>query len=463
MRRALLSETIDPDGALPHWMSPDVARCGWDVHRLPTQEAIHLLGPGAYADLVVDVVTELRPHVLVVHPPVDFLSGSACAAIRATGTRLVGLGFDDALYASAWSDREGAGFRDLAARFDVWATTAMAGPTVDAGALPVRWALSPECVADNDPGAPAHDVVLVGRWTAERAALIAALDDAGIAVAAYGQGWPSGPVSRARMLGLWRKARCVLTPSDGRDMLKGRFLEAAFVGASQLIEACSDLPFYFREQGTAVGFRGAAECVARARGAPTPPPELGAYRWTRRWPELMTHVPASPLDAGPGSSRTLARLFTTLGHAAEARGSLALAAACFAAWSGERPDDPAARLACARVAFTQERHANVLAALALLASDVGSPAAVDGLDAFAPAHGQGTGLGLSGALDPWLESTALQLASHLALGQPSAALELARRQPTHRLAALRELLARDDTPEHAALWSALGHGPPTTR
>ena len=98
-RRLLLSETLDPDGALYRWMSPDVRALGWEVSVLPTQSAIHLLGPAGFADAAVTIASELRPDAMLVHPPYDHLPPASCSAIRALGTRLIALSFDDALFA----------------------------------------------------------------------------------------------------------------------------------------------------------------------------------------------------------------------------------------------------------------------------------------------------------------------------------------------------------------------------
>ena len=99
-RRLLITETCDPDGAMWRWLSPDVSALGWQVRRLPSQEAVRHLGVAGLQRLVVSTCEQLRPHVLLVHPPYDHLGVSCTDAIRRLGTRVVGFGFDDPIVGS---------------------------------------------------------------------------------------------------------------------------------------------------------------------------------------------------------------------------------------------------------------------------------------------------------------------------------------------------------------------------
>ena len=96
--RAVISETMDPDGAMFRFLSPDLEQLGYEVLRVPTQQAIRLLGPREYQQLLVEIAHTFRPHVMFVHPPYDYLSLQTAAAIRQVGVRLVGFAFDDSIF-----------------------------------------------------------------------------------------------------------------------------------------------------------------------------------------------------------------------------------------------------------------------------------------------------------------------------------------------------------------------------
>src|SRR5947209_7936453 len=96
MRRVAFSMTIDPDGAMHDWVDLPP---GWSLVRVPTQEAVHLLGIGGYQELLCDLCARERPDVLVTHPPYDWLSPSVAERVRAAGTRLCGYAFDDPIFA----------------------------------------------------------------------------------------------------------------------------------------------------------------------------------------------------------------------------------------------------------------------------------------------------------------------------------------------------------------------------
>ena len=456
--RALISETIDPDGALCGWLSPDVRGLGWRVWRLPTQEAVHVLGPSELANLTIDVVRDLRPHVVLVHPPYDHLPPSTCAAIRALGARLVGLGFDDPLF-----DWDEAAFTDLRARFDLWATTTLRGRTAQAGAVPIRWALAPEHVADDDPAAPLHEVLLVGRRTPQREAVVAAIEAAGLDLGVYGAGWPNGAVPRARMLGMLRRARVVVTPSDGVDMLKARFLEAAMVGARQVVEWASDLDAYFPEGGGPPTWRTPEECAALCRTA-VAPCDVAAHTWTARWPELVAHLQLADLPARAGRSPTLERLYATLAHGFEARGNDRAARAFFHEWRHASGSAAGALAGLARCAYrADDPAAATLAAEALERTEV-APATRDHT-MWIPAHTQGAGLGQTGALDPTVELEAVRLMALVESGGIAEATSLASALPARRRRAVAAALSPDEDPDHAAFWAALSSpvappGPP---
>src|SRR5579859_2738598 len=153
---AAFSMTIDPEGAMHDWVDlPD----GWSLLRVPTQELVHLVGPHAYQEALIDLCERERPEVLVTHPPYDWLDPPTAARIRAAGTRLVAYAFDDEIFAGEYSTNVRA---EIARIYDRYLTT-----------REVRWATRPL------PALPERnaelDVVLVGRAYQRRRALVEAL------------------------------------------------------------------------------------------------------------------------------------------------------------------------------------------------------------------------------------------------------------------------------------------------
>src|SRR5262249_14412372 len=149
------------DGAMHDWV--DVPP-GWELVRVPTQEAVTLIGPRAYGEALVDLVAREAIDVVVVHPPYDHLDAGAADRLRAAGARVVGYAFDDEIFGAAY-DRAA-----LARVYDRYVTT-----------REVRWATRP--LPAVGAGTPEWDVVLVGRAYARRRTLVEALRAAGLTVA----------------------------------------------------------------------------------------------------------------------------------------------------------------------------------------------------------------------------------------------------------------------------------------
>ncbi len=408
-----------------------------------------MLGISAYAALVRRIVDELRPHILLVHPPYDHLNAAICEAIRASGTRIVGLGFDDALFADSWSD---AALDDLRDRFDLWATTSQAGRTVEHGARPIPWALSPETVARYDAAAPAHEALLVGRKTPERHAVVAALTDAGVETGVYGAGWPAGSVSRARMLGLIRNAGVVITPNDGVDMIKARMLETALCGARQLIEYSAELSTYFPDELPPT-WRTPGECVEWVTSGRAIDVWREVPRWTERWPQLLDGLTLADLDAPQTlQSDSLETLYAALAHTYEQRGLLDAAGAFFEVWA-ETSD--AALSGVARCAHAQERWTEAITAADAALAVVAAPDAVRNLAAWVPSHGQGCGLGRTGALDPGIELDAIRLHARVMAGAVGEATAIAAGLDPSRRSRVSQVLQPDELAEREPFWRAL--------
>ncbi len=409
--RIAFSMTIDPEGAMHDWV--DVPP-GWELLRVPTQEAVVALGPHGYRELLVDVAARERPHLFVAHPPYDHLTIDAADRMRAAGTRVLAYAFDDDIFAAAYGPETWA---DLQRVYDRYVTT-----------REVRWAQRP--LPALPERAPELDVILVGRAYARRRELMAALAAAGVRAAARGVGWDGGFVSRADMLSSYARAAIVLTTADWEHfpvpMVKHRLLDTAMLGAFQIAQEAPDLRGYFPADEVP-SFASPAELVAKVRHYLARPDErrraaraararaTAEHTWARRLPELYAGVPLRPPDDAPGRSVAFDTLLRALASRAEADGRLAAAAAL---WQEAARRDPADAAAAAGTGRCLRDLGQREAALGWLrrAGGPGSPAA-DAIQARFPAAGAGTGLGRAAALPPAAEPLAYLVATLVELGR----------------------------------------------
>ena len=345
-KRLLVAETIDPSSRLPQWVTPAIRRIGWESWTLPTLEAVRMYGNSTYASMVVEIVDELRPHVLLVNPPYDHLHMEACRQIRDRGVRIIGLAFDDPRFQDTWGERE---FADLSARFDLWATTAVEGPTVTAGAKPVLWAMAPESVNIDDPQAPAYEVVMIGSYTEERQLVARTVAKSGFKIACFGHGWAAGSISRPSRLGLMRRAKYVIVPSDGADFAPVYMTEAALLGAHQIVELVPGLERYWPEFDGPATYVTAEECVQRLTQEEPLKMWTKVPTWDELWPELIDSL---SLAVQPECTRspTLEFLYASLARLYGKGGRLRAATACLLAWAEANPGDPGPKVQLARYA-----------------------------------------------------------------------------------------------------------------
>src|SRR5437867_9029297 len=169
--------TVDPEGAMHDWVDlPD----GWQLQRVPTQEAVHLLGIKGYQEVLIDLCERERPDLLITHPPYDYLTPAIAEHIREACTRIIGYAFDDEIFACHYTASTRAALERI---YDRYATT-----------REVRWATAPLPQVPLQP--EEFEVVLVGRAYARRRELVGELRANGIRVVVRGHGWPEGFVSR---------------------------------------------------------------------------------------------------------------------------------------------------------------------------------------------------------------------------------------------------------------------------
>src|SRR5262249_54357401 len=143
--------------------------------RVPTMEAVTLVGFRAYQEALVDLCARAPIGLLVVRPPHDFLDEATASRLRAGGTRIVGYGEDE-------SGRDGL------------------GPIFDRFVTPreVPWATAPEPALPGREREPDHEVAIVGESDARWRALVERLRGAQLNVVAKGPGWEAEEAAPAQ-------------------------------------------------------------------------------------------------------------------------------------------------------------------------------------------------------------------------------------------------------------------------
>ena len=468
MNRLLISETMDPDGAMYRWCSPDVEALGWNVLRIPTQELIHYLGIEAYNAFLRSLIRYWRPHVFMVHPPYDYLIEGTVNAAKKVGTRLIAHGFDDPLFFNALESKEslGAWAHDIEGAFDLYASTSF-----ECTQALEKYGMQRTCVqpfATNPSpfelgsvGVPPsslleHSAVIVGRAHDKRLALVEELLELGITVNVFGDGWagvgetPEGltihsPLEREAMNAVYKNSGVVITTGDWEDvsvpMVKYRLLEVAMVGGFQIAQECPDLRTYFPAE-MVPSYTDAcdlAEKIKKYLGAPKRRHLMARaaqahaedqHRWSKHFPELIAKLDEfkrpirdDVIETSPAGYRSMLMF---LGHLQEEGGSRRLAHELFAEVVNRFPTDVAARHGKARCEDLLEKHEAASADL---------HAALEGLESSDPISARGVfmnyrrgsrplGLGETGYLHPRAELSARMMLVLAQTGKSKEALSL---------------------------------------
>lgn len=502
--RIAITETLDPDGALVRWASPDLAALGHEVVPLPVQELASVLGAHGLCAWTLAVVRELEPDLLIALPPYDHVSASTWAACRALGTRVIGFAMDEPLFSKARARTAVAErYRSVLRAFDrVYVSAPDAAEELIARGLPVRWlrwALSPASLTRSvvepwatDDSVPAIDpsladrVVLVGRPYERRIDLLRGLAEV-LPVFAFGPGWEHVPAAKlgrieARpaltgpaMHAVLAMAGAVVTSGDWEAtpiaMVKARLLEAAFAGARQVAQDAPDLDAYFSEDELPRyrdGAELAAECralldepaAARARAERARRRALAEHTWSARFAEIAgdlgLEVDSSSKIPAPRSDSWIAGLSAAASFA-EQRGSCRRAAALYHA-AGDA-------MGLARNLLQVDPAAAARAAAEAIRQRDAAPTTAVGL--YSRVVGDGPALGHVGFLDPIPELEALHLTALLATGDVTAAssavAELIARGDPDRLVATAAVLSTDGVPAHAPVWRRLFASAATAR
>ena len=452
MRSLAFTMTIDPDGAMHDWVDlPD----GWTLTRVPSQEAVHVIGVRAYQELLVELCAVERPHALVTHPPYDWLTPDIGKRLRKLGTRVIGYAFDDEIFARSYDLQTIAALRRT---YDRYVTT-----------HDVPWATAPLAPIDERP--PEHDVVLVGRAYARRRELVAALEKEGLRVVTRGDGWPGGPVTRAGMRELYARAAIVLTTADWEShevaMVKHRLLDTAMLGAFQIAQAAPDLRRYFPEEEVP-SYRNATDLVVTVKAALADPEgrrrsaraarrrALGEHTWRVRLPSLLADVPLrAPRPSTERRALVFDQLLLALATRAEASGRSRAAGALYREVISRDATEPTALAGLGRC-LRDEGAIEESIEFLRRAVAVESPSAAAALYAALPSFGVGTGLGRLGLLPPSAEALALLVAGLVELERVAEALAVLDGVTSPALQrALAATLRPDDDPAHAVIGDRL--------
>ena len=477
--RLLVTETLDPDGAMHRWCTPDLLALGHEALPLPTQELAPLLGPDGLAAWIVAVAEAARPDAVLLCPPYDHVSRATLGRLTTLGAQPIAFCFDEPLFHVNAARAEAlAGYRH---RFVTAPDRVVSLPQP---ASWVRWAASPAAFFEQaelpEAWRTIHDaVVLVGRPYMRRIELVKELAARGVPVVVFGHGWgepnigfaPSGtpqvgpPLTGPEMHAVLSRAGLVLTTGDWEaqalPMVKYRLLEAAFCGGPQIVQRSPDLSAYFGEDEVAsyetldeLAERAqvllADKTAARAMAERARDRAHREHTWQVRFAELSLEPEPRSRQGDPTPAAYLAGL-SLIAHDAERRGAQRLAAAAFSSWGSLAPN-PTAAAGLARLGDGPTFSAH---ALTLLAAD---PRPAAGLYARLPTH-IGTGLGQVGYLDPSAELTAMQLAA--VLGGPDVDLAAAKmiiaalQADPDRLVATAALLIPDGPDESLPIWRAL--------
>jgi spore maturation protein CgeB len=295
----------------------------WERHNIPTQLSqaartstyfyedrgfsdAHLQSAASRTALNADLVEFVR--TLTARDPVDVLVGylsgwqvsaETIEAINAMGVVTCNYCLDDKLsFYGKRIDGRWTGPAELAATFDVNLTSAIESLSKyeALGASAMFW---PEG-ANPEHYRPlarefAHDVSFVGAWYGFRPILVDRLRRAGIAVATYGPGWPSGAVSDEEMVEIYARSRISLGfggigYSTRSQCLKGRDFEVPMSGAIYLTSANPELDLVWSVGEEIFTYRDADDCIRQIRNLLADPEKCERARRLARERGLREHT-----------------------------------------------------------------------------------------------------------------------------------------------------------------------------
>jgi hypothetical protein len=241
-----------------------------------------------------------RPvHVIFTYLSGELVAPAAMRELSALGVPIVNLSLNDK---EAFIGRVRAGLamgvRDICRYFDLcWTSTrdALEKYCVE-GATPLYLpeGANPEVHRPFDVE-KTIDVSFVGQRYGNRPAVIDALRKAGIRVAAFGPGWPDGPLPTEEMVRTYSRSRVNLGfggVAGHKDTycLKGRDFEIPMSGGLYLTEAYEELERFYEVGKEIVTYSGVEELVEKIRWLLSNPGEAEAIRQAGRRRALSGHT-----------------------------------------------------------------------------------------------------------------------------------------------------------------------------
>jgi hypothetical protein len=230
---------------------------------------------------------EERPDAIFTYLSGELVAPETIRALRAFGVPMIHLSLNDK-EGFIGKVRGGLAFgsRDICSLFDLcWTSTADALEKYRVeGALPLYQpeGANPEVHRPRDLE-KAFDVSFVGQRYGNRPEIVRRLGEAGISVAAFGPGWPGGPLSTEEMVRTYSRSRINLGFGGvdgyaGAYCLKGRDFEIPMSGGLYLTEHHPELERVYALGKEIVTYRDFADLVAKVRHLLSHPEEAEAIR-----------------------------------------------------------------------------------------------------------------------------------------------------------------------------------------
>jgi spore maturation protein CgeB len=293
----------------------EVVHFDWGAEGLPPDRAWSRSDKAAFNRLLLERFWAAH-RASPVHLFFSYLSGrqvvpETIRAIGSAGTVTVNLSLDDrATFRGRRRNGARVGVSEIAPAFDAcWTSTPSACEKyLVEGANPV---FLPEG-ANPDVYRPLdlpfeYDVSFVGQCYGVRPALVAALEKRGIRVAAFGRGWPAGPLSLDDLVALYAKSRVNLGfggVGGGDDFLclKGRDFEVPMSGGLYLTRYNPELDLVYRVGEEIACYRDPGELLEKVQYLLAHPEEADAIRraghvrarrdhtWRRRMDEVLARL-----------------------------------------------------------------------------------------------------------------------------------------------------------------------------
>jgi spore maturation protein CgeB len=232
-------------------------------------------------------LAEEKADVIFAYLSGELVEPETLQAIRGHGVPMINLALNDKEhFVGKVKDGRAYGARDICRCFDLcWTSTedALIKYCVE-GARPIYL---PEG-ANPQIHKPYNlektiDVSFVGQCYGNRAAVIAELKNRGIAVAAYGVGWPSGPLTTEEMVRIYSQSKINLGFGGIAGLkdtycLKGRDFEIPMSGGLYLTEGHPELGNAFRPGEEILTYSGMDDLVSKIKFYLSHPEEAAAIR-----------------------------------------------------------------------------------------------------------------------------------------------------------------------------------------